>query len=235
MSPTDPGPATIQCAATRAERKAHRRAEIRDVAQHLFDQRGFDAVTIADIAATASVSVQTVFNHFAAKEDLFFDGRTPWVDGPARAVQSRPWDVPPLTALREHLVRAVRETVYLEATPPGRRYTAAIQASPALSAQERELVHQAQHRLCAALTMAWTDDSRPSAASLSDDPTLLAGLTSVMWLAAAREIVLAQRPLGSPPDTRAGQAAALTDYVLHRLSQASSALTSLPAGMCDGG
>ena len=43
-------------------------------------------VTLTDVAREADVAVQTVFNHFATKEDLFFDGRAPWVDGLAAAV-----------------------------------------------------------------------------------------------------------------------------------------------------
>ena len=46
-------------------------------------------MTIADIARESDVAVQTVFNHFATKEELFFDGRDavgrrPGRGGPAR-------------------------------------------------------------------------------------------------------------------------------------------------------
>ena len=69
----------------RARKKAQTREQIRGIAHQLFDERGFEAVTIADVARTADVAVQTVFNHFATKEELFFDGRVPWVEGPADA------------------------------------------------------------------------------------------------------------------------------------------------------
>src|SRR5436190_15994835 len=39
----------------------------------LFVQRGFDRVTVADVAEAAGVSEKTVFNYFPTKEDLFFD------------------------------------------------------------------------------------------------------------------------------------------------------------------
>ena len=65
----------------RARKKAQTRALIRDTARRLFAERGFEAVTTADVAAAADVAVQTVFNHFSSKEELFFDGRTPWSRG----------------------------------------------------------------------------------------------------------------------------------------------------------
>lgn len=203
---------------TRAERKAQRREEIRTVAQQLFDQRGFDAVTIAEIAEAAGISVQTVFNHFTVKEELFFDGRTPWVEGPALAVQARVWHVAPLSALRDHLVDGVWATVHREATPEGRRYIAAIQASPALGAYERELVHHSQRLLSSALTVAWTDDPPASTASLSDDPALCATLVAATSLAAIREVVVAHRDTDDAAQALASRAAVLADHVLHRLS-----------------
>jgi AcrR family transcriptional regulator len=57
----------------RARKKRRTRTEISDVATQLFAERGFDAVTMADIAATADVSVKTIFNHFGSKEELYFD------------------------------------------------------------------------------------------------------------------------------------------------------------------
>jgi AcrR family transcriptional regulator len=56
----------------RARKKRQTRAAIADTAMDLFQSRGFDAVTIADIAAAADVSRKTVFNYFPAKEDLVF-------------------------------------------------------------------------------------------------------------------------------------------------------------------
>ena len=56
------------------ERKRRRtRLEIADVATRLFVERGFEQVTLAEIADAAEVSVKTIFNHFGSKEDLFFD------------------------------------------------------------------------------------------------------------------------------------------------------------------
>lgn len=57
----------------RERKKAATRQAISDIATRLFIEHGFDAVTLADIAAEANVSRLTVSNYFPRKEDLFFD------------------------------------------------------------------------------------------------------------------------------------------------------------------
>ncbi len=59
----------------RARKKRLAREAIAATARRLFAERGFDAVTVAEIAAAADVSEKTVFNHFPTKEDLAFAGR----------------------------------------------------------------------------------------------------------------------------------------------------------------
>lgn len=54
----------------RERKKRETRRRIADAAVGLFTERGFDAVTIAEVAAAADVSVNTVYNYFEAKEDL---------------------------------------------------------------------------------------------------------------------------------------------------------------------
>src|SRR5829696_1251386 len=67
----------------RARKKRVARQAIAATARRLFAERGFDAVTVAEIAAAADVSEKTVFNHFPTKEDLAFAGRE---EGIARLV-----------------------------------------------------------------------------------------------------------------------------------------------------
>jgi AcrR family transcriptional regulator len=57
----------------RESKKLHTRQEIADRAMHLFARRGFDHVTVAEVAEAANVSEKTVYNYFPTKEDLFFD------------------------------------------------------------------------------------------------------------------------------------------------------------------
>jgi AcrR family transcriptional regulator len=54
-------------------KKLHTRQEIADRAMQLFARRGFDHVTVAEVAEAANVSEKTVYNYFPTKEDLFFD------------------------------------------------------------------------------------------------------------------------------------------------------------------
>jgi AcrR family transcriptional regulator len=59
----------------RERKKRAAREAIATTARRLFAERGFDAVTVAEVAAAADVSQKTVFNYFPTKEDLAFAGR----------------------------------------------------------------------------------------------------------------------------------------------------------------
>jgi AcrR family transcriptional regulator len=56
----------------RERKKQKTREDIARVAMKLFKRRGFDEVTVAEVARAAGVSEKTVFNYFPAKEDLVF-------------------------------------------------------------------------------------------------------------------------------------------------------------------
>jgi AcrR family transcriptional regulator len=57
----------------RESKKLQTRQAIADRAMQLFVKRGFDRVTVAEVAEAAGVSEKTVYNYFPTKEDLFFD------------------------------------------------------------------------------------------------------------------------------------------------------------------
>ncbi|HEU4973849.1 MAG TPA: TetR family transcriptional regulator [Baekduia sp.] len=74
----------------RERKKRVARAAIAATARRLFAERGFDAVTVAEVAAAADVSEKTVFNHFATKEDLAFAGREEGIAQFVTAIAERP-------------------------------------------------------------------------------------------------------------------------------------------------
>lgn len=213
----------------RARKKAQTRDLIRGVAQGLFAERGFDDVTIADIASRADVAVQTVFNHFATKEELFFDGRVPWVTGPADAVRDREPDVPPLLALRGYLVDTVSVLVSSMACPERRCYLTTLEASATLRARERELIHESERLLAEALREAWAE---ADAVDSPADPGTAAPLTAAVWLAAARVMVLEQRPLaldGLDPDRAAVAVQLFAERLLAQMETSLELVSGLAA------
>jgi AcrR family transcriptional regulator len=175
----------------RALKKAQTREQIRTIARDLFAEHGFESVTIADIAGKADVAVQTVFNHFATKEELFFDGRAAWVNASAAAVRNRRPGVPPLTALRDHLMAAV--TGYLRALcdPEVQCMVATLEDSPALRAYELQLHQESVRELSAALVEAFTAEKPGDGPAI--DPRIFSSLTAAVWLAAIRALCIEQR------------------------------------------
>ncbi|GAA0595214.1 TetR/AcrR family transcriptional regulator [Kribbella sandramycini] len=132
----------------RERKKQQTRQAISDVATGLFLERGFDAVTVAEVARAADVAVQTVFNHFPAKEDLFFDEDGWWV-GPARAVRAAAGH--PLDALEAHYLASIRERLAIGHLATWRQFVRTIDGSPALSARRRLQADQLVVDLAAAL------------------------------------------------------------------------------------
>lgn len=56
----------------RERKKQRTRQAIADTARELFVERGFDGVTVVEIARAAEVAEKTVFNYFPTKEDLVY-------------------------------------------------------------------------------------------------------------------------------------------------------------------
>lgn len=83
-----------------ARRSEMMRAEIERVALELFDERGFDAVTVEQIAAAARVSARTFYRYFPSKEDVLQVKIDRWTEALRAALEHRPGDEPPLRSLR---------------------------------------------------------------------------------------------------------------------------------------
>ncbi|MFG1676580.1 TetR/AcrR family transcriptional regulator [Micromonospora sp. NPDC049282] len=86
----------------RARKKVRTRDAIADAAISLFLARGFEQVSVSDIAATAEVSKPTLFRYFATKEDLILHRFADHNGEAARVVRDRQVDVAPMVALHRH-------------------------------------------------------------------------------------------------------------------------------------
>ena len=88
-------------------RERHRRrtaADLEEAALTLFTEKGFDAVTIDDIAASADVSRRTFFRYFASKEDVILSDHPRRLGELQAALDRRPADEPAMTALRQAIL-----------------------------------------------------------------------------------------------------------------------------------
>jgi AcrR family transcriptional regulator len=129
----------------RESKKRETRQRISDLATGLFFARGFDAVTLDEIAAAAKVSKMTVFNYFARKEDLMLDREDDLKLSFFRdALRARPRGQSPIAALRQ-LTATLRAEKHSFATihPEMVGWWRVIQASPSLQARLRELGDEA--------------------------------------------------------------------------------------------
>lgn len=80
---------TTELPGRRERKKRATRDAIYIAARTLFMKKGFDAVTVAEIADAADVSEKTVFNHFATKEDLALAGSQERLDQTIEALRLR--------------------------------------------------------------------------------------------------------------------------------------------------
>jgi len=98
----------IEAPGLRERRKIRIRERIAATAHRLFLERGFDRVSITDVAREAEVSRRTLFAYFPTKEDLVLQRFADHEDELARAVRARREDQAPLEAVREALLDGLR-------------------------------------------------------------------------------------------------------------------------------
>jgi AcrR family transcriptional regulator len=166
----------------RARNRARNRAAISDAATRLFIERGFDHVTIAEVAAAADVAKMTVTNHFPRKEDLVLDIHEELVASLADAVAERASGESALAALRRHgLAGLRRRDAALGFSGPG--FAAMITGSAALRARLREIRDHQEDAL--ARTLAAETRARP--ADLT--PRIAAGQLATVFRVLFTEIV----------------------------------------------
>src|SRR5918994_7068400 len=85
----------------RERKKEQTRQLIADTARRLFAERGFESVTVAEVARAANVAEKTVFNYFPTKEELFYSRLKAFEEELLDAVRER--------APGESIVAAVRD------------------------------------------------------------------------------------------------------------------------------
>ncbi|MEU8777230.1 TetR family transcriptional regulator [Streptomyces sp. NPDC048606] len=93
----------------RESKKLRTRRRLAATALELFLERGFDAVSVADVAAAAEVSKPTLFRYFPTKEDLVLDRFADHQDEVARVVRERAAGLGPVAAVHGHFLAALAE------------------------------------------------------------------------------------------------------------------------------
>lgn len=92
----------------RDRKKALTKAAIVAAAERLFEERGYDNVTVAEIANAANVSVKTLFVYFRSKEDLVFTD-TWLIDAILTALRDRPDGQSPAQAVVQVLLNSLSD------------------------------------------------------------------------------------------------------------------------------
>src|SRR5499425_2586937 len=130
----------------RERRKQETRQAISDIATVMFADRGFDEVTIAEVADAAGVAKMTVTNYFPHKEDLVFDRAEAVIRHPADVIATRAPGESMLAAIRRDCAEAIaRADVTLGLSSPA--FARMILSSPALIARVREMLDQREQAL----------------------------------------------------------------------------------------
>jgi AcrR family transcriptional regulator len=131
----------------RETKKLATRHQIAGEAMRMFATRGFDRVTVAQIAAEAGVSEKTVFNYFPTKEDIFFDEVPERLRTLTDAIRNRPSGMTVLESLKQkQLAEAPRLT-----SPGFAVFARILESSTALQAKEVDVMARFSQVLADAL------------------------------------------------------------------------------------
>jgi AcrR family transcriptional regulator len=137
----------------RERKKQRTRQLIAETARRLFAERGFEHVTVTEIAREADVSPATVFNYFPTKEDLFYSRLEAFEEELLTAVRERTEGRSVIDAFGDFLLG---QGGVLAIDAPGadeqiRTITRIITESPALLARERQVFDRYAQTLAALL------------------------------------------------------------------------------------
>jgi AcrR family transcriptional regulator len=163
----------------RSRKRLATRQSISNAATRLFLERGFDHVTVDEIAAAADVGRMTVFNHFPRKEDMFFDRDEEGREMLRDALRQRDPQVAPVETLRLLAHRLVAEqSPYASFNAGSQGFVETIEGSETLKARARAIRNELWQLVAEAL--------RESAGRQPDDADahLAAGLLLATWTVA---------------------------------------------------
>ncbi|HEY0186422.1 MAG TPA: helix-turn-helix domain-containing protein [Cellulomonas sp.] len=132
----------------RERKKAATRTSILDAAMPLFLQRGFDAVTVREIAEAADVTPKTVFAHFPQKEALLFSDEDERHERLVAAVRDRA----PGTAISAALTAHYLAEIAAMATEPQSTVLALMEQTPSLVDYAEKMWFRHEDALVAAIT-----------------------------------------------------------------------------------
>ena len=184
--------------ARRSRKRLATRQGISNAATRLFWERGFDRVTVDEIAAAADVGRMTVFNHFRRKEDMFFDRDEEVRDVLREALRERDPRVAPIEVLRLLAHRLVAQhSPYINFSAESRSFVATIEGSDTLKARARAIRDEIAQVVAVALSACVT--------RAPDDPAahLAASLLLATWTVA---LIQAHRAFAQKPDADAAKA-----------------------------
>jgi AcrR family transcriptional regulator len=153
---TTPGATTGR----RERKKAATRKAIADAALRLFLERGYDAVTVREVAEEADLSATTLLNYFPSKESLVFDRDADVEASLVTAVTERASPASPLDALRGHLKE---RAVHASTAKAAAQFRALVRSARPLIDYQRDMWVRHQDALAAAIAEA---GNRPA-----DDPS----------------------------------------------------------------
>ena len=182
----------------RTRKRLATRQTISDVATRLFFERGFDAVTVDEIAEAADVGRMTVFNHFPRKEDMFFDLDEEGRDVLRETLRQRDAGVAPIETLRLLAHRLVAEqSRYIRFFPGSQLFMETVEGSETLRARARAIRDELAHVVAVALSDCVGRDL------VDPDAHLAAGLLLATWAAA---LFLAHRSFRQSGDAKQAEA-----------------------------
>ena len=160
----------------RSRKRLATRQGISNAATRLFVERGFDQVTVDEIAAAADVGRMTVFNHFPRKEDMFFDRDEAGREILREALRQRAAPIETYRLLAHRLV--AEDSPYVEFSARSQGFLETIEASESLKARARAIRDELAQVVTAALSeCAGRDPADP-------DARLAAGLLLATWAVA---------------------------------------------------